>query len=126
MEEGEYAAQGDLPGVFLCYGGKMNAPVVIGNAKLDAMDIIALQEGTIVALRQRCEIAEQQRDAAIRALNYNLAIANKAGRHAMKERDGVIKNLKELNYSVIEIASMSGLTRQRVYQILNEQGGNGQ
>jgi hypothetical protein len=61
----------------------------------------------------------QERDAAIAALEHNMAVANKAARSFKRERDQVIRKLRE-RYSCIQIAEQFGLTRQRVHQILNE------
>lgn len=52
-------------------------------------------------------------------LSHNMALANATTRRAMNERNDIIRKLRE-RHSAAEIADMAGLTRQRVYQILNE------
>jgi hypothetical protein len=61
----------------------------------------------------------RERDDAIACLEHNMGVANRAARTFQRERDQVIRKLRE-RHSCIEIAEQFGLTRQRVHQILNE------
>jgi len=70
------------------------------------------------------EQMRRERDHAIAALEHNMAVANKAARSFQRERDQIIRKLRE-RHSCIEIAQQFGLTRQRVHQILNEEPVNG-
>ena len=76
-------------------------------------------QGANVLPPKDIEHMERERNAAQAALNHNLAIANKTSRHAMRERNEMVRTLRT-TYSAAEIALMVGVTRQRVHQILNE------
>jgi len=76
-------------------------------------------QGANVLPPKDIEHIERERNAAWAALNHNLAIANKTSRHAMRERNEMVRTLRT-TYSAAEIAVMVGVTRQRVHQILNE------
>jgi DNA-directed RNA polymerase specialized sigma subunit len=73
---------------------------------------IAELQAEVSRWKQRAEEAEA-------ILRHNMALSNATARKAMGERNKIICSLRE-KYSAVEIAGMAGLTRQRVYQILNE------
>lgn len=66
-----------------------------------------------------CARWKARAEEAEKILSHNMALANATTRRTMKERDEIIRTLRE-KHSASEIAQMAGLTRQRVYQILNE------
>lgn len=74
---------------------------------------------SLVNLSIAYERMRRERDDAIAVMEHNMGIANKAARSFQRERDQVIRKLRE-RHSCIEIAEQFGLTRQRVHQILNE------
>lgn len=74
---------------------------------------------SLINLSLAYERMRWERDNAIAVLEHNMGVANKAARSFQRERDQIIRKLRE-KHSCIEIAEQFGLTRQRVHQILNE------